>query len=375
RTSDGRRRGGPGVSRDGGPRRRADRVDKGEGRVGEGNAEGGEIGVGQVEPFDPPGPDRIEAVPEKFGGRGRAAVDPHDSFVAPIDEPEVAEQRRQAAPEPGVDHAIGGQRAGQPQRRASPGRQEGMVRAGGIEGGVVGVLDEEPSAGPHRRRHPGERRGGIVEMAEQRPAVDEIEGRLLQRVGADVVPAHRHRRAEVPAEEPGVEVGGHDVADRADPGGQPAGHRPDTGADFEAGPAGGDADRVEAPERERVVARLEQLEPAPFVGGRFRGGPVVRRHWVHRPGPGGASGTKRLSLPEYWRSMWSTAVTVTSGWGMPRRASPAAISVSSPRPSNGPVARTAMAAPRGVWNTWYSTSGRQFPSAARKTWGCTGTPP
>src|SRR5581483_2966302 len=78
RTSDGRRRGGPGVSRDGGPRRRADRVDKGEGRVGEGNAEGGEIGVGQVEPFDPPGPDRIEAVPEKFGGRGRAAVDPHD---------------------------------------------------------------------------------------------------------------------------------------------------------------------------------------------------------------------------------------------------------------------------------------------------------
>jgi|SoiMethySBSTD1v2_1073268.scaffolds.fasta_scaffold399303_3 hypothetical protein len=58
----------------------------------------------------------------------------------------------------------------------------------GEQGVAVEVLDDDPSTGPERGHEPPQDVAPLRQVLQDEPAVDEVEVRLGQRVGADVVP-------------------------------------------------------------------------------------------------------------------------------------------------------------------------------------------
>jgi len=115
-----------------------------------------------------------------------------------------------------------------------------VSRLGGDKRDVVGVLDEQPAAGPDRRRHVADGLPRIGQMVQQGAAVHQVVAAWCGRVGQDVVAADLHPGLVCVSEKPRVAVGGYDLARGFGLGGQPAGHRAGSGAHLQApGPASG----------------------------------------------------------------------------------------------------------------------------------------
>jgi hypothetical protein len=110
----------------------------------------------------------------------------------------------------------------------------------------------------YRADHSRQRLLAAGNVLEHRPRVREIEGGLRQRVGEDVVPQHFQVVAALVIEDAGIEVGGHHPAAGSHLPGQPQRHAARAAADFEALPAGADAQVTEVPDRRRVEQVLER---------------------------------------------------------------------------------------------------------------------
>src|SRR5262245_44435600 len=92
--------------------------------------------------------------------------------------------------------------------------------------------------------------------------MNEIESRFGQRVFHDVVPSHFDvGRMRQRIEETRVDVGGEHGARTADAIGHVGRYGSAPRPDFEASPAGHDADRVEMPARDRIAHCFERIEP------------------------------------------------------------------------------------------------------------------
>ena len=102
-------------------------------------------------------------------------------------------------------------------------------------------------------------------MEQQGPAVRQVVAGGFERVGEDVVAADLHPGRVRVGEKARVGVGGYDLASGSGLGGQPAGHR--------AGSAPTSRQRIPASgpnmdklaEGARVIARLQQAQPAQFI--------------------------------------------------------------------------------------------------------------
>ena len=128
----------------------------------------------------------------------------------------------------------------------------------------VGVLVEEPAAGAQARCHLPDRLFlPSLEMEQHQPRADEVERtrvERVQRVLEDVVLDNLEVRELEPRQVPGVDVGRHDVAGRADLRGQPHGHGATPRSDLETSPAR--LDQRPSLVRDRIVDLLEEVQPA-----------------------------------------------------------------------------------------------------------------
>jgi hypothetical protein len=131
----------------------------------------------------------------------------------------------------------------------------------------VEVLDQEPAAGPQRGHNASQGLVPLWNMDQHQAGVHEVEPRPGRLVGGHVVPAHFHVPRQVRAHLADVEVGGHDVAGRADPLGQQARNARATGADLPAPPPGRNPDSVDMPHGHPVEQCGQRVEARPGGGG------------------------------------------------------------------------------------------------------------
>ena len=238
-------------------------------------------------------------------GPGRASA--HDlagRLGADVLEPASLEEGRELAPERLVVAA------NRPPVAVSPHPLVVVVRrVRGIDRSAgrcpVGVLVEEPAARAQARCHLPDRLFlASLEMEQHQPRADEVERTRLERVERvleDVVLDNLEVRELEPRQVPGVDVGRHDVAGRADLRGQPHGHGATPRPDLETSPAR--LDQRPSLARDRIVDLLEEVQPVilcclaacrgkPVVGtlsGRIRHAPTPPprernpRHWSPQP--------------------------------------------------------------------------------------------
>jgi len=184
---------------------------------------------------------------------------------------------RSSRAEPGP--AIG-KYASAPTPVSQPLGRAGLVGAGQRLQREVGVLEQQPAAGPERRGHRGEGRATIREVHHHQARVDQVEPGSRRGLGRDVVPqdlearfrclrqrrylAYLLQRRHVGCflQRRHVDVGSQHVAAGRDSPGQPGRHGRAARADLPAPPARPDAECVHAPERRGV----EQVGQAGVVG-------------------------------------------------------------------------------------------------------------
>ena len=121
---------------------------------------------------------------------------------------------------------------------------------------AVELLDHQPAARLQRRDQLGQRRLPLGDVTQHKPGMNEIERRLGQRVGADVVALQVYvGRPLRPLDEPQVQVGDQHAPRRPDAPGQPGRNLAAAATDLQAVPAGADARRFEKMEGAAVVER------------------------------------------------------------------------------------------------------------------------
>ena len=115
-----------------------------------------------------------------------------------------------------------------------------MSRLGGGKRDIVGVFDEQPAAGPDRRRQVTDGLPRVGQVAQQGAAMHQVVAAWFERVGQDVVAADLDPGLFRVSKKPRVGVGRYDLASGSGLGGQPAGHRAGPGAHLQApAPASG----------------------------------------------------------------------------------------------------------------------------------------
>jgi hypothetical protein len=125
----------------------------------------------------------------------------------------------------------------------------------------VGALDDEEPARPRGLRQHFEEALRRGEVFDDEPRVHEVEARIADGLGDDVVLAHLYVGPTCEMiEMRNVDVEGHDRAFRSDRVGQPGGHRAAASADFCAPPARRDPAVLQQTECARVVVAFEHGE-------------------------------------------------------------------------------------------------------------------
>ena len=211
----------------------------------------------------------LEREAMRSDARAAPAEDRRPQLAAHVVEAQRQQLTREAVPELAVEarvlhdpddalpHADGG--------RGAVARIAEEARRIGEQGVAVEVLDDDPSTRPERGHEPPQDVAPLRQMLEDEPTVDEVEVRLGEGVGADVVPQGSEVRLLERVEEARVEVGRDDASRLAHAPAEPLRDRATAATDLEAAPSGAHADGVEMPPRTRVEHRLEAREPLPLL--------------------------------------------------------------------------------------------------------------
>src|SRR5580692_975351 len=116
----------------------------------------------------------------------------------------------------------------------------------------IELLRQNPAPGSERRHEPAKNLVSIWQMAENQAEMHEIEFRLRERIGCNVVPTDFQIRSAQLFEESRVDVGRKHAPAAADAVAEPRCDASSPSPDFQAMPTAVDADFRKVPDRSRV---------------------------------------------------------------------------------------------------------------------------